>query len=234
MTATPMLLETLRCQVVEYAQRLIPDGLSVGTAGNISAREGDLIAITPSRIDYTQMHPVDVCVVDRLGRVVDGALKPSSEVPLHLALYRDPAIKGIVHTHPVYATIVSTVLTELPAVHYMLARLGGPVRVAPYATYGSWQLAENVAKAIEGRSAAIMANHGAVTVGDSLASAYLRSIILEWVCRIYAQARALGEPAVLSQAQLDAAWARMSGTAAPEQMPAWAMPEASTVKADGR
>lgn len=231
MTATQMLLQTARSQVVEYARRLIPDGLSVGTSGNISSREDDLIAITPSRMDYAEMNAEHVCVIDLAGRVIDGALPPSSEVPLHLALYRDKAVKGIVHTHPTYATTVSTVLTELPSIHYMLARLGGPVRVAPYATYGSWALAQNVAAAIEGRSAAIMANHGAVTVGASLAAAYVRSIILEWVCRLYAQARMLGEPAILSQSQLDAAWTRMSGSAAPEPVPAWAASVGSTVVA---
>jgi L-fuculose-phosphate aldolase len=221
MAAPEMLLETARDQVVEYAQRLIPDGLSVGTSGNISARVGDLIAITPSRVDYTQMKSVDVCVIDLAGGIVDGALPPSSEVPLHLALYRDPACKGVVHTHPMYATAVSTVLRELPPIHYMLARLGGPVRVAPYATYGSWALARNVAEAIEGRSAAIMANHGAVTIGDSLATAYSRSLILEWVCRLYVEATRLGSPAILTLDQLDSAFARMSGRAEPEPIPDW-------------
>ena len=205
--------------------------MSVGTSGNISAREGDLIAITPSRIDYTAMQPEHVCVVDLAGCVVEGSLPPSSEVPLHLALYLNPAVKGIVHTHPLFATTVSTIVTELPAIHYMLARLGGPVRVAPYATYGSWALAKNVATAIEGRTAVIMANHGAVTVGDSLAAAYSRSIILEWVCRLYIQAKTVGNPAILSQSQLDDAFARMSGKAIPEPMPAWTKPAGSAAKA---
>jgi L-fuculose-phosphate aldolase len=231
MAMTKMLLETARCQVVEYAQQLIPDGLSVGTSGNISAREGDLIAITPSRMDYAVMRPEHVCVVDLAGCVVDGSLPPSSEVPLHLALYLNQAVMGIVHTHPLFATTVSTIATELPAVHYLLARLGGPVPVAPYATYGSWALAENVATAMAGRTAVIMANHGAVTVGDSLAAAYSRSIILEWVSRLYIQAKTVGDPALLSQSQLDEAFARMSGKAVPESMPAWAKPAGSPTKA---
>lgn len=234
MIGTQMLLEKTRTQVVEYSQRLVPDGLSVGTSGNISARDGDLIAITPSRVEYPEMRPDQVCVIDLAGRVVDGTLAPSSEVPLHLALYRDPAVSGIVHTHPIYATTVSTLVTELPPIHYLLARLGGPVRVASYATYGSWALAENVSTAIRDRSAAIMANHGAVTVGDSLAAAYARSVILEWVCRLYVQARSLGEPTILSPEQLDAAWARMSGRAEPEPVPAWLASPRSVTARDGR
>jgi L-fuculose-phosphate aldolase len=234
MTVAPILLEKARGQVVHYAQRLIPDGLSVGTSGNISARVDDLIAITPSRMDYEVMQPEDVCVVDLSGRVVDGRLAPSSEVPLHLALYRDAAIKGIVHTHPMFATAVSTIVTELPSIHYMLARLGGPIRVAPYATYGSWALAANVAAAMEDRSAVIMANHGAVTVGDSLATAYSRSVTLEWVCRLYVEARRVGEPAILTAAQLEAAWARMSGRAEPEPTPDWAVIPSSASEGSGR
>jgi L-fuculose-phosphate aldolase len=234
MTMAPILLENARGQVVHYAQRLIPDGLSVGTSGNISARVDDLIAITPSRMDYEVMRPEDVCVVDLSGHVVDGWLTPSSEVPLHLALYRDPAVKGIVHTHPIFATAVSTIVKELPAIHYMLARLGGPIRVAAYATYGSWALAANVAAAMQDRSAVIMANHGAVTVGDSLATAYSRSVTLEWVCRLYVEARRVGEPAILTAAQLDAAWGRMSGRAEPEPTPEWAVISSSASEGAGR
>jgi L-fuculose-phosphate aldolase len=106
----------------------------------------------------------------------------------------------VVHTHPLYASTLSAVVDELPPVHYMVALLGGPVRVAPYATYGSPELAENSVRAMEGRFGAILQNHGATTYGDSLAKAYTRSVYLEWVCQMYYQARLLGEPNLL---QLD-------------------------------
>ncbi len=180
-----------------HAQRLCPDGLVVGTAGNISLRRGDLVAITPSSFDYERLRPELVCVIQTDGRIVEAPLPPSSEVPMHLAVYERTTAGAVVHTHSPHATALSTLINELPPIHYLLAELGGPVRVARYATFGSAALAEAVARALEGRAAALLQNHGTITVGDSLAQAYGRALLLEWLAGVYYRARLLGEPSLL-------------------------------------
>jgi len=198
-----MLLGDERELVVRYAQRLRPDGLVVGTAGNLSIRVGELVAITPSSVDYDDLVPEAICVLDLGGAVVEAELPASSEVPMHLAAYRSCGAAAVVHTHAPYATALSTVVDELPPVHYMLAELGGPVKVAPYATFGSAQLAENVRRALEGRNAALLANHGTLAVGDSLGRAYDRTVLLEWLSALYFRARLLGQPRLLALDEID-------------------------------
>ena len=191
-----------RAALVDYCRRMQADDLTVGTSGNLSVRSGDLIAITPSGVSYDDLTPEAICVIDLDGRVVEADLDPSSEVPMHTSVYRATDAGAVAHTHPLYCTALSVLLDEVPPVHYMLALLGGPVRVAPYARFGSPELAENSVAAMAGRTGVLLRNHGATTYGDSLAKAYTRSIYLEWVCRLYHQARLLGEPALLTPEQL--------------------------------
>lgn len=199
-----MLLAQERMLVVRYAQRLRPDGLVVLTAGNISARSGALVAITPSSFDYDQLTPERVCVIRLDGTVVEAALPPSSELPMHLAVYEAvPEAAAVVHTHAPFATAVSTVGEELPAVHYLIGELGGPVRVAPYATFGSDQLAESAVRALEGRTAALLGNHGTIAWGETLERAYSRTVLLEWLSTLYVRSSLLGEPRALASAEVD-------------------------------
>jgi L-fuculose-phosphate aldolase len=160
------------------------------------------VAITPSGTAYETLTPEAICVIDLEGKRVDGRLVPSSEVPMHTLVYQSTDAAAVVHTHPLYASTLSVLVNELPAVHYMIALLGGPVRVAPYAGYGSPELAENSVRAMEGRYAVILQNHGATTWGENLARAYSRSVYLE--CRLYYQARLLGEPHLLSAQEISA------------------------------
>lgn len=192
-----MLLHDERSQLVEYCLRMQADDLTVGTSGNLSVRSGDHIAITPSGVPYEDLTPEAICIIDLAGNKISEGLDPSSEVPMHTSVYRATDARAVVHTHPLYCTTLSVVLDEVPPVHYMLALLGGPVRVAPYARFGSPELAANSLRAMEGRYGALMQNHGATTYGDTLAKAYSRSIYLEWVCKLYHQARQLGEPNLL-------------------------------------
>jgi L-fuculose-phosphate aldolase len=192
-----MLLHDERVQLVQYCRRMQADRLTVATSGNISVRSGDHIAITPSGAAYEDLTPESICVIDLDGTPVEDGLEPSSEVPMHTSVYRHTSAQAVVHTHPLYASTLSAVVDELPPVHYMVALLGGPVRVAPYATYGSPELAENSVRAMEGRFGAILQNHGATTYGDTLAQAYTRSVYLEWMCQMYYQARLFGEPNLL-------------------------------------
>ncbi|HEY1970476.1 MAG TPA: class II aldolase/adducin family protein [Pseudonocardia sp.] len=197
-----MLLRAERTELVEYCLRMEADQLTVGTSGNLSVRAGDLIAITPSGVPYRELTPASICLLDLDGNPVDGALAPSTELPMHSSVYRNTDAGAVVHTHPLYATALSLLVDELPPVHYMIALLGGPVRVAPYARYGSTELADGSVRAMAGRYGALLRNHGATTYGVTLAKAYQRSVYLEWLCRLYHQARLLGEPALLSDEQL--------------------------------
>lgn len=184
-----MLLAEVRDEVVRVCRELSAAGLMPGTSGNVSSREGDLIAVSPSGVDYASLD-ADMVGVHRLdGAPVDAPLRPTSELPLHLAVYAaNAAARAIVHTHPVAATALSTVADELPAIHYQVAMFGGPLPVAPYATYGSDELAANVVAALRERTACLMANHGAVVVAPDLRAAGTGTRHLEWLCEVYLRA----------------------------------------------
>lgn len=171
--------------LVATARRTVADGLVVGTSGNVSVRVGDTVLVTPSGVPYDRLAPEDVTGVDLDGRQVLGTLRPTSELPMHLAVYRTTDARAVVHTHAVHATAVSTLVRELPLIHYMAAAMGGAVRVAPYATYGTPELAENMLRALTGRSACLLQNHGTVAHGVSLDQAYDRTAQLEWMCRVW-------------------------------------------------
>lgn len=179
------------------------DRLVVGSSGNISVRSGDLVAATPTGIEYADLVPASIAVLDLDGNQVDGDLAPTSEVPMHLELYRhDDGRKAIVHTHSPYATAVSTVVDELPAVHYLVAMFGGSVRVAGYATFGTPELAAAARVALVDRHGCLLGNHGAVTVGKTLDAAYDRAVQLEWLCQVWLAARSAGEPRTLGSGEL--------------------------------
>jgi L-fuculose-phosphate aldolase len=202
-------MEQERIQLVEYCRRMQADELTVGTSGNLSIRSGDHVAITPSGAAYEDLTPESICVLSVDGDQVDGTLEPSSEVPMHTLVYQHTGAAAVVHTHPLYASALSVLVDEVPPVHYMIALLGGPVRVAPYATYGSRELAENSVVAMRDRFGALLQNHGATTHGESLAKAYTRSVYLEWVCRMYHQARLVGEPRLLPLDEIDRVAAKL-------------------------
>lgn len=192
----------LRVSVADAARALADAGLLVGTAGNVSARDGDLVAVTATGVVLGRCTPDDVTLVDRAGGVVEGRLAPTSELALHLGLYdARPADTAVVHTHAPFATAVACVLDELPVLHYQQLALGGAIRVAPYATFGTDALATAVRDALEGRSAALMANHGSVAVGTTLEKAVESALLVEWLCQLHHRASALGTPRTLSEDQ---------------------------------
>jgi L-fuculose-phosphate aldolase len=193
-----------REQIAAASRHLAADRLVVGTAGNLSARRDDRVAITPSGADLSTLEPAQVTVVDLDGRIVAGELVPSSELDLHLGIYRRYEAGAVVHTHAPMATALSCVLDELPCVHYQMLLLGGPLRVAPYATFGTPELADAVLDALEGRAAALMANHGAIAYGASLDGAVELSLLVEWACTVYWHAAAIGTPRVLDEGQRSA------------------------------
>lgn len=189
-----MRLEAQRQQVVEACQFLSRSGLVVGTAGNVSIRVDDLVVISPSGVDYEAMSPRDVGIHDLDGNAVDAVLAPSSELALHLAVYGSSEHSAVVHTHAPASTALSTVVDEVPASHYYSALFGGAIRVAPYATFGTQQLADNVTAALRDRSAALMGNHGAVLAGAALPKVLNLVPYLEYVCDVQLRAMASGAP----------------------------------------
>jgi L-fuculose-phosphate aldolase len=207
-----MLLAEAREAIVTTCQELSRTGLVVGTAGNVSVRVGDLVAVSPSGLRYPDLAPELVGVHHLDGAAVDAPLAPSSELPLHLAIYAArPECGAVVHTHSPAATALSTLADEVPAVHYYVAMFGGPVRVARYATYGTDELAANAVEALQDRTGCLLGSHGAVTVGPDLVTAHDKSVYLEWLCDVYLRASAAGSPRLLPSAELDAVAVKMAG-----------------------
>jgi L-fuculose-phosphate aldolase len=195
--------DTERRAIADACRRLAREGLVIGTAGNVSMRCGDHVAVTPTGCVFDEVEADAITVVDLDGAVVGDGLAPTSELGLHLGVYRGfDWTSAVVHTHSPMATVLSCVLDELPAIHYQMLSLGGSVRVAPYATFGSDELHANVLAALEGHTAALMQNHGALTCGAGLDAALDATFLLEWACGLYWHARAIGSPSVLSQEQL--------------------------------
>jgi L-fuculose-phosphate aldolase len=193
----------IRAELVAATRRLVADGLCVGTAGNVSVRVDDGVLITPSGLDPARMTEADVVLVGHDGQVRDGSRAPSSELAMHLTVYRTTGARAVVHTHSPFAAALSTTLAELPAIHYLIVQLGGPVRVAGYALFGTEALARELDAALEGRSAILLQNHGAVTIGANLSEAYDRALLLEWLCSLYWHASLVGQPHLLTDAELD-------------------------------
>lgn len=214
-TETKLLLEEARKKIVHYGKKLITNGLTTGTGGNLSIydRETGYMAIKPSGIDYFEMEPEDVVIMDLNGHIIDGTLKPSSEYEMHAIVYRNrDDVSAMIHTHALYATTISCLRWDLPAVDYLVAHAGGKdIKCAEYATYGTKELAENALKAMEGRKAVLLANHGINVVGETLDNAFEILEQLEFCARLYWQAKSIGEPVILEDAEMQMMVDRFKG-----------------------
>lgn len=197
-----------RKAVAAASRRLAAEGLLIGTAGNVGValdgKDEGLVAVTATGVVLAEAEPEHVTVVDADAAVVDGELAPTSEVDIHLDLLARAEVGAVVHTHAPVATALSLVLDEVPVVHYQQLLLGGTVPVVPFAVFGSTELAESVDAALRQRNAVLLANHGTVAIGPDLPTAVEQALLLEWVCRLYWQARTIGTPRVLSQADQQA------------------------------
>ncbi len=201
-----MLLEKERNSIVEYGRKMLEARLTTGTGGNLSIfnREKGLMAISASGLNYLDATPADVVVMDLDGNLHDSRTKPSSEAGFHTVLYcQRPDINAVVHTHSVYATTVACLNMELPAVHYLVGFAGKKVPLAPYATFGSPQLAKNVADTIENYNAVLLANHGLITVGARIQNAFDAAEELELIARIYIQALSVGKPVIVPDDEME-------------------------------
>jgi L-fuculose-phosphate aldolase len=194
----------LRADLVHAARELPARGLSAGTSGNVSVRDGAGFLITPSGVPYGTMTASDVVQLDSAGRVVGGHLSPSSEWRLHLGLYAErPDLGAIVHAHPRHTTALACTGRDIPAFHYMVAIAGGDsIRCAPYAPFGTEELAQAAARAMIGRRACLLANHGAIAASASLQGALDLMTEIEELAAQYVAALQIGSVTLLSREEM--------------------------------
>ena len=198
-----MLLEDARKQIIDICRKLVKYDLVNMTAGNVSYKDNksNLVAVTPSGMDYMTLEPVDIVVVDMSGKVVEGNRKPSIETPMHLAIYKvRPDIAAVVHTHSLYATAIGCLGIDLPVVTLEIAmHIGSKVPVSCYAMPSTKELAQNVAEMLRDHNATLMPNHGVCAVGRDLNEALSNAYAVELSAKIYHIAKTLGEPKTISQ-----------------------------------
>ena len=203
-----MLLEDQRKVVIKTARKAQDMGLIILTFGNFSFRDKatGYICITPSGMDYQELQPHDIVVVDVTGKIIDGARKPSVETPLHCHIYQKrPDVFGICHTHSTFATAWASCEEPLPLIIAELATLvGGRVDTAPYRPIGSTELAEVTAGVLADKAAVLMGNHGMVAVGTDLERAFCNAVIVEESAKTTYYAKNIGKMKVMSKAECEA------------------------------
>lgn len=208
MPKRPVRARDLREAIVEACRWLVTSGLVQGTSGNVSVRQGGWMLITPSGLSYERMRPRDVVAVELapgpLQYRAKGANVPSSEWRFHRDIYlARPEVGAVVHTHSPYATAFAICRRPLPAAHYMIAAAGGPtIRVADYATFGTEALSEAALRALEGRTACLLANHGVIATGATLERALWLAQEVEVLARQYAIALQVGTPVILAEDEI--------------------------------
>jgi L-fuculose-phosphate aldolase len=206
----------VRTEIVRVAKLLRTRGLAIGTSGNVGARLPDgRIAITPSTMDYDEMTPADIVIVEADGSPSEGRHRPTSEVRIHVEVFAArPDVRAIVHTHSPFATAFAAARRPVPAAHYVLALLVAPgrdeLRVAPYATFGTADLARNAVTTLGDDHAVLLANHGAIAVAGSLASALGRAERVEELAMLAWRAEQIGGAHLLTAAELDATREQMA------------------------
>ena len=206
--------QALRQQLVTVARRMNGTGLNQGTSGNLSVRIEEGILVTPSSLPYEQMEVGDLVALDLSGQPLkEKQRRPSSEWRLHAdVLSCRPEAMAVLHCHPIHATALACHDRGIPAFHYMVAVAGGDeIRCAPYATFGTKALSDNVVNALAQRTACLLARHGMVTLGKDLESALRVAVEVETLARMYLQALQLGEPPLLSTQQMQAVHAQFRG-----------------------
>lgn len=195
----------MRAAVIDTALAMSRSGLSPARSGNVSARSAEGMLITPSGMAYDTLAPTDIVQVGMDGSVAPGQRKPSSEWHFHLAVYRArPGIAAIVHSHSMHATVLACARKPIPAFHYMVAVAGGKdIPCVPYATFGTQALAGHVAAGLRERDACLMANHGQIAVGASLAAALELAEEVETLAEQYCKVLQLGAVHILEDAEMD-------------------------------
>jgi len=194
----------LRREIIATALAMNEARINRGKSGNVSARIAGGFLVTPSALAYESTRPEDIVAVSLAGKAT-GRRTPSSEWRFHRDIYAArPEVMGIVHAHSSFATTLACLGRGIPAFHYMIAVAGGTdIRCAPYATFGTQELSDHALAALEGRRACLLANHGMIAVGDSLKGALALAIEVEALAEQYWRALQIGEPKLLSQAEME-------------------------------
>ncbi len=206
-------LARTRSAVVRTARAMSERGLTVGTSGNVSARVAEGMIVTPSALPYAEMTEGDLVTLSLEGSVLEGERKPTTEWRLHAAVYRARAdVHAIVHAHAVFCTTLSTLHREIPPFHYLVGIAGGDsIRCAPYAAFGSPELATRAVAALEGRRACLLGNHGMVAVGATPEGALDLAAGIENLAELYWRALQVGEPVLLTAEEMAEALERLAG-----------------------
>ncbi len=199
--------DALRRKIIQMCLQMNSSGLNQGTSGNISARSGSHMLITPSGVPYDQLAPKDIVKmkIDSESYEWQGPYKPSSEWHFHRAILQSkPELGAVIHTHSMFATILSIGREDIPACHYMIAAFGGnTVKCAKYATFGTADLSNNVIQAMKDRSACLLANHGMIAAGADLDSAMWAAIELETLAKQYYFAKQSGNVVILPKKEMN-------------------------------
>jgi len=200
-----MLMQKAREELVKYGKKLVTANLTKGTGGNLSVfdRANGHVAITPSGIDFFEIQPEDIVIIDLDGKIIEGDRTPSSEWEMHLMPYRTRTdIDAVIHAHTMYATVLACLREELPPTHYMIAVAGPTVRVAKYATYGTHELAINASEAMVDRKAVLLANHGILAGANDLLNAFNIVEEIEYCSEVYVKAKSIGSPIILPDEEM--------------------------------
>ena len=202
-----------RRELVDTALAMSRQGLSPGRSGNVSCRWQDGMLITPSGISYDAISEADVVFVAPDGNVPGNQRKPSSEWRFHLRAYEArPDMQAIVHTHSLHATVLACAHRAIPAFHYMVAVAGGKdIPLVPYATFGTEELAQNIARGLRERRACLIANHGQIALGPTLAAALELAAEVETLAEQYIKVLTLGPPHILSDGEMARVLERFKG-----------------------
>ena len=201
-----MLLLNEREKILKYCRKMLDTKLTTGSGGNISIfnRKENLVAISPGSMDYYEIFPEDIMIVDIDGNVVEGHNKPSSEMAFHLALYKARQdVNSVIHTHSIYATAMACLRMEIPPLHYLVGLIGDKVPVSTYATFGTDELAQSIIDCIGNYNACLLANHGAVSVSVDIEKCFIIAEHVELAAQLFLVSKNAGDPVLLSQSEMD-------------------------------
>jgi L-fuculose-phosphate aldolase len=201
-----------RRSILDACRRMNALGINQGRSGNIGLRVKGGLLVTPTGMAYDEMTPADIVFMKPDGTVPSGQRQPSSEWRFHAGiLAARPDVGAVVHAHAMFATTLACLRMDIPAFHYMVAMAGGDsIRCAPYATFGSAALADHTLRALDGRKACLLANHGMIVVGETLARALALAVEVETLAAQYWRALQIGKPAILSKKEMKTVLAKFS------------------------
>jgi L-fuculose-phosphate aldolase len=212
MTAKRAAFSRQRRDMVDAARRMNALGINQGTSGNIGVRVKGGLLVTPSGMPYDEIAPADIVFMKADGAVPKDQREPTSEWRFHRDIFATrPDAGAVVHTHAMFATTLSCLHKDIPAFHYMIAKAGGDsIRCAPYATFGTQALSDHALKALKGRKACLLANHGMIALGGTLKAAMALAVEVETLAAQYWRALQLGKPKLLSAAEMRRVVAKFS------------------------